>query len=423
MKSLISNSIVRRILAILIYPIVLIGGTYLFCFVPFNSDLTTMNEKASELASAIEQGDVNYADYMYGSVRIVILDSEQNPVSLIFPGKFMSPYEPDSSTAELVSLFKQKCSKVFDGQPVKKFVVSTVTGSIAFHQVTAVPVYHGGTEDGAIIMYKMNSSILYILIIFVTAVTICYILCMIITYMSRQRKLHDAQLSFVKGRYVANITHELKTPITNIRSLASALYDDVVEDPGKQKQYVYRIIQESKRQEHLVQGILELSKIQSNSLAINKHHTVLSECFGGVIEKYTELSELTDTRFHAEGLPGRNDEVYTDPDRISEIIDIIVDNAFKFAVNGDIWIAAENSAHEKNKIIISIKDNGIGISEEELPLIFERFYKNKSELNEHGSGLGLAIVKELTAALDENVRAESTLGEGTTFYLTVTKSR
>ncbi len=226
-------------------------------------------------------------------------------------------------------------------------------------------------------------------------------------------------LEQTKRNYITNVSHELKSPISSIKALAETLQDDIVKDEETKAKYYSIIIRESNNLQKLVTDMLELCKIQNRQANFEKQHISGKELMQEVFDQYSVIIkdigidfEITKTAFE---LP----VLYTNKDRILQVINIMIDNALKFTnENGKIVVDAKNY---DNYIMLIISDNGVGIEKGKIPYIFDRFYKDETIHNANGSGLGLSIAKEIIEGLNERVWVESMHGKGTSFSFTVSK--
>jgi len=216
------------------------------------------------------------------------------------------------------------------------------------------------------------------------------------------------KLETMRREFVANVSHELKTPVTVMRGSLEALVDQVVTDPVMIEEYHMQMLKESKFLQRLVEDLLELSKLQSMDFVIEKTEISLFD----VIEEVTRsANHLANKR--GVSIMVRKDmsdyKIIGDYGRIRQMIMIILDNAIKFSPKNEIvQLVLENNR-------LYIKDQGIGIEAENLPYIFDRFYKSRSEKNKTGTGLGLSIAKNIADRHHIKLTAESTQGEGAKF--------
>ncbi len=225
------------------------------------------------------------------------------------------------------------------------------------------------------------------------------------------------RLEQTRRDYVANVSHELRTPIASIRSLAETLNDGLVNAEEDRFRYYGYILRESMRLTRLINDLLELSRLQSGAVALEKGTFPLD----GVVEEVVEQMRLvaSDSGIRIANVWNCKSPltVYSNRDRIEQVLIALLDNAVKFATDdGEIQVVTELS---KNKMhaLVSVKNTG-HIPEEHLPHLFERFYKADTAHSDGGTGLGLAIVKEILSHLGETVEAKNE-GEYAVFRFTV----
>lgn len=214
--------------------------------------------------------------------------------------------------------------------------------------------------------------------------------------------------------FFANVSHELRTPITVIRGYAESLHDGVITDPQSVAGLHQRILTECKGMERLVEDLFILSKMQNPDFQIVKEPVSLRQVFVDVQRSSSVIGEEKQIDLTLE-LPEEDPcMVFGDYGRLRQMFMIIIDNAIKFSrPHGKIWIRLQK---RDGQLDISIQDQGIGIEAGKLPYIFEKFYKSKMHQNEKGTGLGLMIAKQIALRHDGDIRVESVVGEGSTFY-------
>lgn len=205
--------------------------------------------------------------------------------------------------------------------------------------------------------------------------------------------------------YVANVTHELKTPVTSIRAMAEILKDGTLVDKVDKDKYYSMILRESVRLESLIKDMLELSRLQSGKESLEKNDIMLNDTLLQVIDEFNIISEdldidlIIDIDF--ENLP----KVYTNINRIAQVLVILLDNAFKYtADNGSVTLKV---IPKEEFVKISVCDTGIGVEEDDIPFIFDRFYKADKSHSSEGTGIGLSIAWEIMKNLDEDIYYES----------------
>ncbi|MBP5749757.1 MAG: HAMP domain-containing protein [Firmicutes bacterium] len=231
---------------------------------------------------------------------------------------------------------------------------------------------------------------------------------------TERQKLEDMQRDFV-----ANVSHELKTPLTTIKSYTETLLDGAVDDPEMARSFLGIVDNEADRMNRLVKDLLQLSRLdhrQERMYFLEANIvTLVRQCMVKVEmtaqQKGHQLNALFDEKM--------NIRVLMDKDRMEQVILNILTNAIKYTPDGGRIDVDIDSDGRNVQIIVS--DNGIGISEEELPRIFERFYRvDKARSRKMGgTGLGLAITKQIVEEHQGTITAESTLGKGTKFIITL----
>ncbi len=230
----------------------------------------------------------------------------------------------------------------------------------------------------------------------------------------KENEIERKNLEQMRVDFFANVSHELRTPITVMRAYTESLVDGVVTDPEKVDRYHERMLGECQGMERLVGDLLLLSKMQNPDFAVEKEPVNLVQIFEDLkksawaigmeknitAELYTELPVIM---------------MLGDYDRLRQMFLVILDNAVKFSPEDSvvhIRIVCEE------QIIVSIRDEGIGISEEEQKYIFEKFYKSRLRQNAKGSGLGLAIAKQIAMKHGGTIDIKSEVGKGTEIIFT-----
>ncbi len=258
-------------------------------------------------------------------------------------------------------------------------------------------------------------------ILFLFAILYSFLFLMILLYRhlvnEKNRKVNE-----IYRCYVANVSHELKSPIASIEAMTETLCAGGTESEEIRNRYYGMIYGEAKRLEHAVQDILELSRVQEKRLDMSRHRVEAADLLKPILEKYRVYCEELEIQFLEPENMEKIPELWTNSERIRQVMEILLNNAVKFMpedCEGIIQLAVEV---KRKKIWISVSDNGTGISRQDLPHVFERFYKEKSERNKNGTGLGLSIAKEILQGLGEEIRVESDGTSGTTFSFSVSRA-
>ncbi|MEI7883715.1 MAG: ATP-binding protein [Clostridia bacterium] len=223
-------------------------------------------------------------------------------------------------------------------------------------------------------------------------------------------------LEEMQKNYVANVSHELRTPLTALRGLVEPLRDNMVHNEETKQRYYQIIYDETVRLAKLIDDQLELSRLQSGTISLAKKSFDIANLLNYTVDKYALLANEQSIKLTFES-SGKEHKVYSNEDRIEQVLVILLDNAFKFTPAGGsitLWIEKQ-----ENWLEVNVTDNGVGINSRDLKHIFERFYKADKARGKIGTGLGLAIAKEILEKLDEKISVRSKEGAGTTFTFTV----
>lgn len=218
----------------------------------------------------------------------------------------------------------------------------------------------------------------------------------------------EIKLETMRQDFIANISHELKTPVTVVRGSLEALVDEVVTDKALIKDYHKQMLTEAKFLERLIKDLLELSKLQSLEFKIEKTDVSINKIIDEVVRSAKKIAKDKDIKIDVNKSVD-DIKISGDYHRLRQMFMIILDNAIKFSNYGD-RVSINIS---KNKL--TINDEGIGIFKEDIPYIFERFYQSRYENNKTGTGLGLAIAKKIADRHDIKLKVESERNVGSSF--------
>ncbi|MEA4870728.1 MAG: histidine kinase dimerization/phospho-acceptor domain-containing protein [Christensenella sp.] len=212
------------------------------------------------------------------------------------------------------------------------------------------------------------------------------------------------RLEQTRRDYVANVSHELRTPIASIRSLAEALNDGLVKQEEDRSRYYGYILRESMRLTRLINDLLELSRLQSGAVALEKTNFHLDGIVSEVVEQTSLVASYSGIRIQEHWGCDRPLTVRSNSDRIEQVLVALVDNAIKFACDDGTIILDVQKDAGGGRALVSVKNTG-HIPEQHLPHLFERFYKADLSHTDSGTGLGLAIVHEILTHLGESIEA------------------
>ena len=230
--------------------------------------------------------------------------------------------------------------------------------------------------------------------------------------------LHDVteikRLEGLRQQFVANVSHELKTPLSSIKAYTETLINGALEDADNARRFLSRIDDQSDRLHQLIIDMLALARIESGQAAIERTAVrlvdVVDSCLSNCEARATsgEVSVLTE-------LDNDETELYANEESLLQILNNLVDNAIKYTPSGG--TITIRSREQNNQAVIEVTDTGPGIDPVHHERLFERFYRvDKARSRElGGTGLGLAIVKHLCNAMDGAVTVDSTPGKGSTF--------
>lgn len=213
---------------------------------------------------------------------------------------------------------------------------------------------------------------------------------------------------------IANVSHDLKTPLTMIKSYAEMINDISGDNPEKRKEHLHVIITEADRLNKLVSDMLSASKIQSNSLELNKEIFDLVEVAEEIATTYTVLNEQDG--YHIRFSKCKPSYVYGDKEKMKQVLSNFISNAVKYC--GDDRVIHIDLKRVGKKIRVDVIDHGDGIASDELAHVWERYYRTSANRNRsiEGSGLGLSIVKGILVLHNANYGVKSKVGQGSDFW-------
>ncbi len=222
------------------------------------------------------------------------------------------------------------------------------------------------------------------------------------------------RLEATRREYVANVSHELRTPLTAIRGLLEPLSDGMVKSEEDRQRYYKIMLHEVMRLSRLISDMMMLSRLQAGTEYMELSRVDIHALINDLAASYSATAKQHGIELIVDALD--TPDALTDPDRIEQVLIILLDNAMRYTPEGgSITISLRNG----KRMLLSVSDTGCGIPQEDLPHIFERFYKVDKSRNEGGTGLGLSIANYIMEKLGENISVESEIGKGTCFTLTI----
>jgi len=229
--------------------------------------------------------------------------------------------------------------------------------------------------------------------------------------LTRVRKLET-----VRRDFVSNVSHELRTPLASLKALAETLQEGALEDPPAARRFLERMDTEIDNLTQMVQELLELSRIESNRVPIQRVSISPCDLITPAVERMHLQAQRAGLCLEIE-CPENLPAVNADPQRIEQVLVNLIHNAIKFSPPGE--CIAVGAYQEHQQVVIFIRDTGAGIPPDELPRIFERFYKTDRSRSGGGTGLGLSIARHVIEAHGGRIWAQSKIDEGSTFSFTI----
>jgi two-component system phosphate regulon sensor histidine kinase PhoR len=233
--------------------------------------------------------------------------------------------------------------------------------------------------------------------------------------------IHDIteihRLESIRRDFVANVSHELKTPLTSIKGFVETLLEGALEDKENSRHFLQIIQDHASRLDNLVNDLLDLSYLESQGIKLDKEKVNLNALTDDILASFR--SQLKKRSIQVSNDLSNNLFIMANKDKISQVLTNLIDNAIKFNhESGSIKISSQD---QEDKVKIVVEDSGIGIPGKDTPRIFERFYRvDKARSRElGGTGLGLSIVKHIIELHNGNVGVESTEGFGSKFFFTL----
>ncbi len=221
--------------------------------------------------------------------------------------------------------------------------------------------------------------------------------------------------------FLGNVSHELRTPIFTIQGFLETLLNGAIDDPNVNKRFLKKAIKHTHNLDALLNDLIDISMIESGQMRMQPNYFNISEFIDSIVEELEsfigEKKIKIKTKFYDNKI-----QVFGDKEKIKQVFVNLIRNAIKYSDNGTILIIT-NEVDEK--ISVSIQDSGLGISDADLPRIFERFYRVDKARSKDvgGTGLGLAIVKHIVEAHGSKIKVTSKIGKGSTFSFLLRKKQ
>jgi signal transduction histidine kinase len=226
------------------------------------------------------------------------------------------------------------------------------------------------------------------------------------------------ELETMRRDLVAWASHDLQTPLASMRAILEALADGVVDDPETVKRYLTTAQKDVMSLSALMDDLFQMSQLDAGGFPLNRAPSSLSDLVSDTLESFSELAYRESVKLEGQVAPDV-DPVYMDTQAIGRVLNNLISNALRHtSAGGEIKVHAWRSSQG---VEVSVRDTGEGIHAEDIPHIFERFYRGEKSRNRGtgGAGLGLAIARGIVHAHEGDIRVESQIGKGTqfTFYI------
>ncbi len=234
---------------------------------------------------------------------------------------------------------------------------------------------------------------------------------MLLQNLTRQRYLET-----VRRDFISNISHELRTPLASLKALTETLQEGALDDPPAARKFLMQIETEVDSLSHMVSELLELSRIESGQVPLRLKPASPYEILHKAVDRLGIQAERAGLKVIIDCDPNIP-QVFADPSRLEQVVGNLLHNAIKFTpAGGQITLSAKP---QDGKVLFCVSDSGIGIPAEDLPRIFERFYKTDRARASGGTGLGLAIAKHVVEAHGGTIWAESVESQGSKFFFLI----
>jgi len=346
------------------------------------STFNTMASRLNELVHALSKEKEQLASVLGNMVDgVMMIDGEGKVVVTNPPAEHFLrdwSYEHGGEEAPVFSLYQQVAE---EGQDVLEDI--PLQGRI--WTLLMVPLYDGDLIRGAVVMLRD---------------------------MTRERKLDKLRKDFI-----ANVSHELRTPLSMLQGYSEAIVDDIAASPEEHRELAKIIYDESVRMTKLVNELLDMARMESGHIELDRAEIKLKPYLERIQRKFASLARERGIALQLD-IQTPHEEVLADPDRLEQVLTNLIDNALRHTPNGGIVTLR---ARGEDLLLLEVSDTGSGIPQEDLPFVFERFYKaDKARTRGRaGTGLGLAIAKNIVEAHGGRINVLSKLGEGTTFTISL----
>lgn len=239
--------------------------------------------------------------------------------------------------------------------------------------------------------------------------------------------LHDVteqqRIEEERRQFVSNVSHELRTPLTSVKSYVDALQEGAIEEPEVAKSFLAVAQDETTRMIHMINDLLELSRMDSGTMKLETEYVNVGELFNYILNRFDMIIANDDKpeKYYTIKREITNSQIWVELDtsKFTQVVDNIMNNAIKYSPDGGVITA--RMIDRKTEVVLSITDQGLGIPKKDLGHIFDRFFRvDKARSRaQGGTGLGLAISKEIIERFGGKIWVESSEGKGSTFSISL----
>ena len=239
--------------------------------------------------------------------------------------------------------------------------------------------------------------------------------------------LHDVteqqRIEEERRQFVSNVSHELRTPLTSVKSYVDALQEGAIEDPEVAKSFLAVAQDETSRMIHMINDLLELSRMDSGTMKLETEYVNVGELFNYILNRFDMIIANDDKpeKYYTIKREITNSQIWVELDtsKFTQVVDNIMNNAIKYSPDGGVITA--RMIDRKTEVVLSITDQGLGIPKKDLGHIFDRFFRvDKARSRaQGGTGLGLAISKEIIERFGGKIWVDSSEGKGSTFSISL----
>lgn len=347
---------------------------------------TVVKQEKELLAHILE--NIETGILYYDSVLTLLLS---NPVGDLFLTQYQIEKSAFSHDEEFIDLGEQ-LREVVTHKKIREFSIEMEE---SYHDVTILPLVDDFTEDLRGILVSTNDQ-------------------------TKEHRLDKMRVDFIN-----NISHELRTPLVMVQGYSEAILDDVAESTEEKKEMAAIIRDESQRMNRMVNEMLDLSRMEAGYIELQKTDVNLNSYLRSLLFRFDKMANESEVSLQLD-MPKEDVHLVMDKDKMDQVFVNLINNAIRHTSMTDksekvVTLQLYNE-QDLNEVVMVVKDTGTGIPEEDVPYIFDRFFKadksrNNYSFNANGTGIGLSLVQNIVEAHEGYIEVESTLGKGASFLI------